>query len=189
VCHAAGLAYLPVGGAWLIAARLRLNPLGFGDTIVLLTAAHFHFAGFAAPLLAGRTGHQLAQTRPALLGLFRPPAAGLVLGVPLVAAGITLSRPLELAAVLLLAASMVGLATLVLLAIVPASRPWHAGALLAISALAVLASMLLACAYAAGPWLGMTIITIPQMVLLHGWANGLGFAVCGLLGWTLLETP
>src|SRR5258706_5519277 len=52
----AGLMFLPVGGVWLIMSRLGVQPLGFGDTIVLLTARHLHFAGLSAPLLAGLTG-------------------------------------------------------------------------------------------------------------------------------------
>jgi hypothetical protein len=52
--------YLPIGGAWLVASRLGIQPLGFGDTIVLLTAVHFHFAGFAAPVLAGLAGRTVA---------------------------------------------------------------------------------------------------------------------------------
>jgi hypothetical protein len=55
----AAMIYLPVGAVWLIMSRLGIQPLGFGDTIVLLTAVHFHFAGFAAPLLTGLTGHHL----------------------------------------------------------------------------------------------------------------------------------
>jgi hypothetical protein len=37
-----GMVYLPIGGAWLLASRLGIQPLSFGDTIVLLTAVHFH---------------------------------------------------------------------------------------------------------------------------------------------------
>src|SRR5215813_3899071 len=57
----AGLIFLPVGGAWLVAARLGIQPLGFGDTIVLLTAVHFHFARFASPILAGLAGRAIQQ--------------------------------------------------------------------------------------------------------------------------------
>ena len=49
----AGLVYLAVGGVWTVIARAGLRPLGFPDLIVLLTAVHFHYAGFALPVLAG----------------------------------------------------------------------------------------------------------------------------------------
>ena len=36
----AGLMYLPVAGAWLMVYRLGIQPLGYGETIILLTALH-----------------------------------------------------------------------------------------------------------------------------------------------------
>jgi hypothetical protein len=170
----------------MLAARLGINPLGFGDTIVILTAVHFHYAGFAAPLLAGLAGRRLAQIRPPLRKLFRPVAAGIVAGIPLVAAGISLSRSLEVIAALLLATSLACLALLIIIAIVPVTRPRAAQVLLAVSAVSVVVTMLFACAYAVGPLAGVTLITIPQMVLVHGWVNAIGFVLCGLLGWTIL---
>src|SRR5689334_14619275 len=56
----AGLLYLPVGGAWLIVYRLGVQPFDYGETIILLTVVHFHFAGFAAPIVAGMAGRVLA---------------------------------------------------------------------------------------------------------------------------------
>jgi hypothetical protein len=55
-CRIMSYLYLPIGCAWLIASRLGLSPMGFQEPIVLLTAVHFHFAGFAAPLLALAAG-------------------------------------------------------------------------------------------------------------------------------------
>src|SRR5262249_34150392 len=43
VCLALALIYLPIGGTWLVLARLGLQPLGFSTTTVLLTAIHFHY--------------------------------------------------------------------------------------------------------------------------------------------------
>jgi YndJ-like protein len=37
-----------VAAVWLVAACLRIELLGFSQAIVLLTAVHFHFAGFGA---------------------------------------------------------------------------------------------------------------------------------------------
>ena len=89
------MVYLPIGGAWLVASRLGIQPLGFGDTIVLLTAIHFHFAGFAAPLLAGFAGRAVRdrQTASQVVALA---ATGIILGTPLVAAGITFSPAVAL---------------------------------------------------------------------------------------------
>jgi hypothetical protein len=41
-----------VGGAWLVASRLGMRPMGIQEPIGLLTAVHFHFAGFATAMIA-----------------------------------------------------------------------------------------------------------------------------------------
>jgi hypothetical protein len=188
LCIDAGLIYVPVGAVWLLFNRLGLNPLGFGDTIVLLTAVHFHYAGFAAPILAGLLGRQIAIVRPAAWPLFRLVAAGVIAGIALVAAGITLARstPLvEVAAALLFAASLLGLAALALSIGLSAIAGRLARALLAISAASLVVTMLFAASYAVGQFLGRPIVGIPRMVQVHGWLNAFGFALCGLVAWTL----
>src|SRR5580698_4952250 len=52
-CFAVGEGYLLVAGAWLVASRAGLQVFSFHEPIVLLTAVHFHFAGFASAVLAG----------------------------------------------------------------------------------------------------------------------------------------
>jgi hypothetical protein len=56
LCLHAALVYWPVGCLWLVISRAGVNPLGFSDDIVLLTAVHFHYAGFAALTMLGMTG-------------------------------------------------------------------------------------------------------------------------------------
>src|SRR5262249_30710618 len=80
-----GFGFLCVGGAWTVVSRYGARPLGFSDLIVLATAVHFHYAGFVLPLLTGLAG-RLLRSRTA-----QHAAVGVVLGVPLVAVGITLS--------------------------------------------------------------------------------------------------
>jgi len=46
---------LAVGGAWLVASRLGMRPMGIQEPIVLLTAVHFHYAGFATATIAAAT--------------------------------------------------------------------------------------------------------------------------------------
>ena len=60
--------YLTVGATWLVASRLGLEPVGIGEPIVELTAVHFHYAGFAAALLAARTFEVASRVTPALGG-------------------------------------------------------------------------------------------------------------------------
>jgi len=185
-CVAAGLFYLPIGGAWLVLSRLGQMPMGFQEPIVLLTAVHFHYTGFATPLLAGAAGRALSG-RPVsalLRTLFRFVAVGVIAGPPLVAAGFVLSPALKFFSALVLAASLCALA-LIMFAIVPAFRYRPAQVLLAISAASVVAGMLLALVYAVGEFRGHLLISIPWMAATHGILNGLGFALCGLLGWLL----
>jgi hypothetical protein len=184
LCIDVSLLMLPVGGFWLAMARFGARPLGFGDTIVLLTAVHFHYAGFALLILAGLAGRQLRQGAPAAWGIFRLVAAGMIAGVPLVALGITFSCVLEILAVMLLASSVLAFALLTLVAVAPQRTHGAARALLAISALAAIATMLLAAGYAGGSFVGLA-LTIPQMVVAHGVVNAFGLVLCGLLAWTL----
>jgi hypothetical protein len=184
LCIDVSLLLLPIGGFWLAMARFGLRPLGFGDTIVLLTAVHFHYAGFALLMLAGLTGRRLRAGAPLTWSIFRLVAAGMIAGVPLVALGISFSRVLEILAVLLLVASVLVLALLTLGAVVPQVARRDARALLAISALASIVTMLLAAGYAGGSVVGLA-LTIPQMVLAHGVVNAFGLVLCGLLAWTL----
>lgn len=183
-CIGAGLLLLPVGGLWLALARFGAHPLGFGDTIVLLTAVHFHYAGFALLVLAGLAGRRLRLGAPAARGTFRLVAAGIIAGVPLVALGITFSRQLEMLAVLLLVSSVLALAFLELLSVLPLIERRLARVLLAISALSSVATMLLAAGYALDGLVGLA-LTIPQMVLAHGAVNAFGLVLCGLLAWAL----
>ena len=184
LCIDVSLLMLPIGGFWLAMARFGAQPLGFGDTIVLLTAVHFHYAGFALLLLAGLAGRRLRGSAGPGFGMFRVIAAGIIAGVPLVALGITFSRVLEILAVLLLASSVIGLAFLTLLAVLPQLARRRSRVLLAISALASVATMLLAAGYAGGSIVGLA-LTIPQMVVAHGVVNAFGLVLCGLLAWTL----
>jgi hypothetical protein len=61
-CFAMGEGYLIVGGTWLVTSRMGLQPVGFQEPIVLLTAVHFHYAGFLSAVLAGRTYEKLRET-------------------------------------------------------------------------------------------------------------------------------
>ena len=135
-------------------------------------------------MLAGLAGRRLRSGTPGVWRIFRVVAAGMIAGVPLVALGITFSRVLEILAVLLLASSVLTLALLTFVAVVPRLARRDARVLLAISALTSVVTMLLAAGYASGSSVGLA-LTIPQMVLAHGVVNAFGLVLCGLLAWTL----
>ena len=186
----AGLLYLPVGGIWLLLSRLGANPLGFGDTIVLLTAVHFHFAGYAAPVIAGLAGRRLRALAPAALPVYRPAALGIIAGMALVAVGITITAVVgallpEVVAVAVLAISLMSLAALVLRYILPGAEQPGTRLLFLVSGLAPFVAMVVALAYAGGRLTGAWTITIPQMVEWHGYLNAIGFVFCSLLAWLL----
>lgn len=174
--------FLVVGAGWAVLDRLGERPLDFEPVIVLLTAIHFHYAGFTLALLAGLA----ARARPGLLGGLS--CLGVIAGVPLVAVGITAAQlgfgwQVEAAAAWFLAAAgaLVGLQHL-RLAMWNGVRPsvrlgWG------VAGVSLLFSMALACLYGGRWFLSVPWLDIPWMRALHGSANALGCGVVGLAAW------
>jgi hypothetical protein len=187
LCVDAGLLFLPIGAGWLVLARLGANPLGFGDIVVLLTAVHFHYAGFAAPIMTSLTGQALPPTTTTTKWLYRVTAGGVIGGTPLVAAGITFSPLLELIGAIVLATSLISLAYLLTVIVLPGMACRPAQVLLGVSAGSLVVGMLLTYAFAFSEFSGHYLINIPHMARFHGPANAVGFALCGLAGWNLLR--
>ena len=185
-CTTAALLYIPVGAVWLIMSRWGIQPLGFGNTIVLLTAVHFHFAGFAAPILAGLAGQRLSPL-VRRTNTFRIAAIGIITGTPLVAGGITFSPVLALIGAIVISTGLIALSVVVIVWVSPAIRPRPAQVLLIISSVATLPAMALAMIYAYSIVFNKLIVDIPQMAMTHGVANAFGFALCGLIAWSLIN--
>jgi hypothetical protein len=184
ICSSVGLLYLPIGGVGLVASRLGMGLMGFKEPIVLLTAVHFHYSGFAAPLLVGATGRVLNPISGMKRGILRFASWGVIVAPAFVALGFVVSPSLKILSSFLLAASLMGLSALTLEAL-PLIAPKMARGLLTLSAISVPAAMMLVCIYAVGDFTGHELITIPQMAVSHGILNSLGFALCGLIAWTL----
>jgi hypothetical protein len=176
----AALLYVPVGAGWLIASRLGLEPMGFQEPIVLLTAVHFHHAGFVALVVTGLCARALAPSLPR-----RAAVGGVIAGTPLLAAGITFSPALELAAAVVLALSLAGMACALLTRVVRRAFPPAAAGLLAVAASSSLVAMAFALAYAWGEFSERPLVSLAQVARIHGCANALGFGLCGLLGFAL----
>lgn len=183
----AGLLYLPVAGGWLIIYRLGVQPFDYGETIILLTVVHFHFAGFAAPIIAGLTGKMLAKTGRLSSGIYAFVVFAIVGAMPLVAAGITFSPWAGLAGTLLLSSGLVTLAVLTLARVVPAISSLSARLLLSVAALASCTAMVLACLYSYSLVAHVLILRIPTMAMTHGLLNAFGFATCSLFAWSNLN--
>jgi hypothetical protein len=181
----ASVAYLTVGAAWLTIFRAGLNPFHFGNTIDELTAVHFHYAGFAATLMAALALKALLVRGPAARRLGMAASLLLVVGSPLTAAGFTLaSHGVQLLGAICVAGGVLLTAGLNFLQIAPT---WHGAArwLLTASAFAPILPMLLAVDYTAGQAFGIPALSIQDMALIHGDLNGLGFVALGLVGWLL----
>ena len=179
------LLYLVVGAAWFVAWRFGWHPLDFSDTIVSLTAVHFHVAGFGALVFVwalvrltppGSRGGRVAGTA----------GVGAVIGIVVTAAGFTLDeRWVSALGGTLLASALLVVVALTATGIAGRSvLPLGARVLLGVSSLCAVLGMALALHYALGQWLEWRTLAIGRMVDIHGVANGLGFATLGLLGWS-----
>jgi hypothetical protein len=181
-CVIASFLYLPIGCAWLVASRFGLNPIGFQEPIVLLTAVHFHFAGFAAPLMTCAAAKPLANPSVAVSRVLDAVAVGVLVGPGMLAAGFVVGPHLKLMAALLLVTSEAGLGFLFLVAC-RHLRPRWTRVLVGLSAASVFGAMGLAGVWAIGEFPLQQFVHLAEMAKFHGMANALGFTICGLLGW------
>lgn len=166
----------------LVAERWGHELFGFELEILALTVPHFHFAGFAAALVAGL----VCRVDEGPAGRFA--ALSVPLGTLVVLIGYFIGDWAELAGAVVLTAGMwtVGLLT------------WRLGReegrdrttrLLLLSSAAVLvATMLLALSWAVGEATGLPHPTLTWMTATHGLGNALGFALCSLLAWQRIRT-
>ena len=182
----AGLIYLPVAGAWLVVYRLGIQPFGYGEIIILLTVVHFHFAGFAAPIIAGMNGRVLA-TRNYPEAMFAFSTFAIVTAMPLVAAGITLSPVLGLIGTLMLSVGLVLLAVLTIGWVRPTIIDRSKQILLVFGSLSSCSAMVLASLYSYSLATHTLILTIPMMAMTHGILNAFGFVACSLFVWSRIE--
>jgi YndJ-like protein len=187
-CISAGLIYLAVGGTWLVLSRLGVTPMHFAEPIILLTAAHFHFTGFALPVITAATGRAFTNRASSsrFASAFPYVAAGIVAGPAILAGGFVFGSPLwKLLAALFLAVVCVFLAILIL-SVVPQIKSRAAQILLCASAVSLIVGMVLAGTYVIGDFTERYWLLIPRMARLHGTTNAIGFAFCGLLGWAIV---
>jgi len=181
-CEDAASVFPAIGAAWLVAHRANWTPWGFDPLIVLLTAAHFHHAGFTLPLMAGLN----AQARP---GSFtRTSCIAILVGVPLVAVGITgthfgLLPFVEPVGVVVLVSGALGVAVAqVQRGLGEGASGWRQACFL-ISGASLCVAMLLALGFGLRYVAPGLALTMPQMWMIHGTLNAFGFGLCGVLAW------
>lgn len=185
-CQEVGLIYFSVGGAWVAADRLGMQPLGFSADIVQLTAVHFHYAGLVLPVLAGCILQRFPANR-----LARWAGWGILAGIPLVAIGITgaqlgVGQAGEAVAAIVLGSSGCVLAGFQLVLVVESKVQRATRVLWTIGSLAFVFGMTLAVLYGMrSVAMPLAWLDIPWMRALHGTANALGFCFLGLVGWSI----
>lgn len=187
----AALVYIPVGAIALCLHRAGIS-LRFSSLIILLTAIHYHYAGFVLPLVTGHVGRILADGDGRLgTGPAGRVATGatiiIIVNLALIAVGITFSPLVEVIAVSLFTVAVACFALLILVRVVP-SLPRVAGGLLAVAAVSIFLTMALALGYgySAFPRTG-TLISISEMIRFHGSTNAFGFALPALVAFRLVE--
>lgn len=176
----AAFLFLPIGAAWGLADRLGWQPLAFQSTIVLLTAVHFHYAGFLLLFLADQ--YLLPSDRPWHKWL----DLSLVAGVPLVAIGITLTEwngPLwvETFAATVMALGGLGVVWVFMREGWANLNSWF-GIAMMIGSSCLGVGMLLAMAYGWRPYLALRWLDIPWMYAVHGSLNASAITLL-LLAW------
>lgn len=189
-----GLLLVPIGSIWLLASRAGSPLAGFHEPIVTLTAAHFHYAGFAAPLVVGCTGRAFRLGEAKTSRAYRVGTITVCAGIPLTALGILTTHVVEATAAVTLACGMLVVCALLVL-VVPrraAPRSRLAAALFALAGLALLGTMGLAATFALTSSAGRSStfsgpLSVQTMIDFHGGGNALGFALGALIALTLVD--
>ncbi|MFF9508456.1 YndJ family protein [Streptomyces sp. NPDC014724] len=167
----------------LVAERSGHTLFGFGLGILALTVPHFHFAGFAAALIAGL----VCRAADSAAGRFA--ALSVPLGTLLVLTGYFIGDWAELAGTVVLTAGMWAVALLTWRAVRGRQRDRITRLLLATSSAVLAVTMVLALSWALGEATGLPHPTPTWMAATHGLGNALGFALCSVLAWQRLQHP
>ncbi|MFE2933154.1 YndJ family protein [Streptomyces sp. NPDC059278] len=165
----------------LVAERSGHTLFGFGLGILALTVPHFHFAGFAAALVAGL----VCRVADSAAGRFA--ALSVPLGTLLVLIGYFIGDWAELAGAAVLTAGMWTVALLTWRSVRTGQRDRITRTLLAVSSAVLAVTMVLALSWALGEAAGIPHPSLTWMAATHGLGNALGFALCSVLAWQRLR--
>ena len=174
----AAVVFLAVGAIFALTDRLGIRPFGFSSAIILLTAVHFHFAGFVLPL-AGALAWTRRPSRWLELAL-----GAVVFGIPITALGF-LGLPLAnwIGSMFTAAGGFgIGIATL---AVARSMARASAVLLAGVAGASLLIAMPLAAIYATGTLAGTEWLGIDTMARVHGGLNAMGFALPAMVAWTV----
>jgi hypothetical protein len=159
------LGFWGVAAAFSIIDRLGIDT-GFSPAIVLLTATHFHFAGFGLLGLASL----LAVSRPWL----RVSVLGLIIGIPITATGFLLgSDPINALGALVVGSSGVGVAIALLRPRTRRHAVWPSKA----AGVALLIGMPMGIAWSFAILTGQSFLDLDTMIRTHGVLNALAVLI------------
>jgi hypothetical protein len=170
----AAAAFLAVGSIATVLSRIGVRPFGFGEPIVLLTAVHFHVAGFVLTTVAVRVGERSRMAGRVAIPL-------LLVGIPATAVGFLGADTIGLAGAWLVATAgiVVGAAHLETAFSSDASDRWLA----AVAGLSLAVTMPLAAGWATATYAGVPFLSIGAMAATHGALNVVGFAIPAAWFW------
>jgi hypothetical protein len=155
------LGFLGVAAIFAIIERLGVD-VGFSPAIVLLTATHFHFAGFGLLGLASL----IAERRPWLCA----PVLGLIVGIPITAVGFVVgSDSISALGALLVGSSGIGVALAFLTGRDRGVRGWLARA----AGVALLVGMPMGIAWSIAILVGQSFLDLDTMIRTHGILNSI----------------
>lgn len=167
-----GLVSLVVSGVWFVVDRSGQPFMGFSGPIVIMTAVHFVFAGFAASVIAGVVGRATTWRRTWGVAAFI-----VAIGPALVGVGLVASPVVEALAAVALALGMLALGFVC--CTLRSKLLGAAGAVLVVTmAFATLFAMRRVAPEIAPSW--------ERMAHFHGVLNALGFALCGMTALTVI---
>ena len=170
--------FLSIAGAWAFADRISFRPLGFDPIIVLLTVAHFHYAGFLLALVTALALKNKENSLAKIVGWF------VIAGTPLVATGITTSQLempfwIEIVAVTVMALGGIGVGFLHF-----KRAKGNYKFLWKLGAVGLCCGMILALMYGWRYIFPNEWLTIPKMYAYHGTMNSVSLGLI-LLGYYL----
>lgn len=176
-----GYVFLPIGIFWTIIDRLGIQLLGYDPTIIILTAVHFHYAGFILPQVTAWLLGKHASGFKRIVGL------GIIAGIPLVALGISSthfqwSGWVEVICVTVMTLAGAAVGGLHINTAKQTKSIW-VKLLFFIGGLSLMVGMCLAFCYGWRHVFVIETLTIPWMYAVHGTCNAIGFAVPILLAW------
>ena len=182
---ASGWLLIAVGGLWFASLIVGKSPWDYDMRFTMLTALHFHFAGFALPVLISQLIHFSQKNNLAVTNLLIITCPILLVSIPFVGIGIAYSPTIEIVASisLLTCCTMLALCQIHCAGFIKSYSGW----LLSASATALIASCVMAFIYAIGEYTDNQTLAIPLMIASHGMLNSLGFSLLGLVGWTIYQ--